>query len=116
MPHKPKKPCAHQGCPELTRGRFCETHAKQEAARYNKYERDPDSSKRYSGAWKQIRNAFLSANPLCEICRSCGILTPATVAHHKIKLSDGGTNDWANMSALCRECHSRLHAKQRDCF
>ena len=26
MPHKPKKPCRHYGCPNLTDGMFCEGH------------------------------------------------------------------------------------------
>jgi 5-methylcytosine-specific restriction protein A len=116
MPYKPKKPCAYHGCRELTAKRYCPAHTKQEAKQYNKYERDPASVKRYSGAWKKIRAAFLSVNPLCEMCSTDGRLTPATVAHHKIKLSDGGTNDWNNMTALCKQCHSRLHAKQRDYF
>jgi len=116
MPHKAKKPCAHRGCRELTSKRFCEAHAKQEAKRYNKYDRDPNSNKRYGRTWKVIRDAFLSANPLCTMCKAEGRLTPSTVAHHKVKITDGGTNDWENMEALCQECHSRLHAKQGDYF
>lgn len=116
MPYKAKKPCAYRGCRELTSKRYCDFHAKQEAKRYNRNERDPESSKRYGRTWKQIRAAFLSANPLCVICKEQDRLTPATLAHHKIKLSDGGTNDWENMAALCQECHSRLHARQGDYF
>ena len=41
MPRKPKKPCSYPGCPELTDGRYCEKHQKQENARYEKYDRDP---------------------------------------------------------------------------
>lgn len=40
-PKKPKKPCSYPGCPELTDGRYCEKHQKQENARYEKYDRDP---------------------------------------------------------------------------
>lgn len=116
MPYKAKKPCAYRGCRELTATRYCEVHAKQEAKRYNRNNRDPDSNKRYGRAWKQIRAAFLSANPLCVMCQSDGRLTPATLAHHKVKLTDGGTNDWENMVALCLECHSRLHSQQGDYF
>ena len=47
MPYKPKRPCSHPGCPELVDGRFCEAHAKQETRRYEKYDRDPASRKRY---------------------------------------------------------------------
>lgn len=116
MPYKPRKPCGHHGCPNLTSGRYCDTHTKQEAKLYNKFDRDPDSNKRYGRTWKQIRGAFLSANPLCELCKADGRLTPATLAHHKQKLTDGGTNDWDNLQALCQECHSRLHAEQKDYF
>ena len=116
MPYKAKKPCAHHGCRELTANRYCDAHAKQEAKRYNRHNRNPESNKRYGRTWKQIRAAFLSANPLCVVCVRNGRLTPATLAHHKVKLSDGGTNDWSNLQALCSECHSRLHAKHHDYF
>jgi len=116
MPHKPAKPCAHQGCRELTTSRYCDTHTRQEAKQYNRYYRDPNSRKRYGGTWKRIRAAFLAANPLCVICKQDGRLTPATLVHHKVKLTDGGTNEWHNLTALCSSCHSRLHTKQGDCF
>ena len=41
VPTKPKRPCSYPGCPKLTDGRFCEEHAKAEAKRYEKYDRDP---------------------------------------------------------------------------
>jgi 5-methylcytosine-specific restriction protein A len=116
MPYKPKKPCAYPGCPRLTGGRYCEEHAKQEARRYNRYERDPETNKRYGRSWTKIRAVFLQSHPLCEMCKAEGRLTPATLAHHKWKLTDGGTNDWSNLRALCSECHSRLHAQQGDYF
>jgi 5-methylcytosine-specific restriction protein A len=116
VPYKPKKPCGHRGCPKLTRGRYCEEHAKLKAKQYNRFHRDPDSYKRYGGAWKKIRAAFLKANPLCELCRERGRFTPATLVHHKRKLTDGGTNDWSNLQALCDSCHSSLHAGNGDYF
>ena len=116
MPYKAKKPCARHGCRELTTKRFCETHAKEEQKLYNRYGRDPASNKRYGGTWKKIRDAFLAANPMCAMFKDRGRLTAATVAHHKVKLSEGGTNDWENMMPLCQECHSRHHAKEKDYF
>ena len=116
MPYKPRKPCSHPGCRRLTTGRFCEEHAKAEAKRYNRYDRDPGTSKRYRGSWVRIRAAFLKANPLCESCKAEGRLTPAVLVHHQRKLTDGGTNDWLNLQALCQACHSRIHAKQGDYF
>ena len=116
LPNKPSKPCAHQGCPKLTRNRYCEAHAKQEARHYNKYARDPGTSKRYSGAWKKIRAAFLAAKPLCEMCRRDGRLTPATLVHHIRPLKESHDNSPENLMPLCSSCHSKLHAVQHDYF
>ena len=116
LPYKPKKPCAYPGCHRLTNSRYCEEHAKQEARRYNRYDRDPESNKRYDRKWQKIRAAFLSANPLCELCQLEGRLTPAELVHHKIKITDGGTNKWSNLQTLCQQHHSSLHAKQGDYF
>ena len=116
MPTKPMKPCAHHGCALLTHERFCPDHAKQEAQRYNRYERDPGTSKRYGRSWAKIRAAFLRANPLCDLCRADGIVRPAEMVHHKRKLTDGGSNDWSNLQPLCQSCHSKLHAHCGDYF
>jgi 5-methylcytosine-specific restriction protein A len=109
MPRKPKKPCKYQGCPKLTEGLFCDDHKQKESRRYNKYRRDPDSNKRYGTQWRKIRTRYITANPLCEICRESGRLTPADTVHHRIPLADGGTNEWGNLQALCSPCHSRIH-------
>ena len=116
MPHKSEKPCAHRGCPKLTAKRYCEAHAKEHAGNYNKYQRNPDSNKRYGRRWRGVRGGFLTSNPLCEICRENGRLTPATIAHHKVAVRDGGTDSWDNLQALCHECHARLHAGAGDYF
>jgi len=112
MPYRPKKPCARSGCANLTHGRYCDEHAKADMREYNKYERDPESNKRYGRNWKKIRAAFISANPLCEVCKDSGRFAPAAVVHHKKKLSDGGTNDKDNLMSMCESCHSRLHATE----
>ncbi|GHU37769.1 HNH endonuclease [Clostridia bacterium] len=114
MPYKPKKPCAYPSCPNLTDRRYCEEHSKQEAKRYNKYDRNPESNKRYGRSWKETRAAFLQVHPLCELCKADGKLTPATLVHHEHKVSEGGGNEWSNLQALCTVCHNRLHAEQGD--
>ncbi|GHV36222.1 hypothetical protein FACS18949_15380 [Clostridia bacterium] len=114
MPYKPKKPCAFNGCPSFTDSYYCDEHAKFEARRYNRYDRAPATNKRYGTAWKKIRAAFIAANPLCELCRRDGRLKPADLVHHKVKLSDGGTNAERNLMSLCQKCHSRLHAEHGD--
>ena len=112
MPKKPKRPCSHAGCANLTDGRYCPEHTKMETKRYDKYKRDPEHNKRYGRSWKKIRAAFLIANPLCGICEQEGKLVPATTVHHKQKLTEGGTHDHKNLQSICASCHSRLHAKE----
>lgn len=116
MPYKAKKPCIFRGCPNLTESgsSYCREHKLIEDKRYNKSERNPESNKRYGRDWKKIRTAFLSVNPLCEICKDSGKLKAANLVHHKIKLSDGGTNDKNNLMSLCQDCHSRIHVEQGD--
>jgi len=116
MPHRPPSPCAQRGCRELCHGRYCPEHKRKEQYRYNHFERDPGTNQRYGRAWDIIRAAFLQAHPLCEQCQREGRLTAAVLAHHKIKITDGGTNDWANLMALCSPCHSRTHIRQGDYF
>ena len=92
MPRKPKRPCSYPGCPELTEGRFCEKHEKEENKRYEKYDRDPAVRRRYGRAWKRIRDKFVSEHPL----------------------SKGGTHERSNLIALCKSCHARIHAENGD--
>ena len=109
MPRKPKRPCSYPGCPKLTDGRFCEEHAKVEAKRYEKYDRNPDTRRRYSRAWKRIRDRYISQYPLCEQCEKDGKIVPAAEVHHKIPISQGGTHARENLMSLCRSCHTKIH-------
>lgn len=111
MPRSPKRPCSHHGCPELTDGRFCAAHQMQEDQRYEKYQRDPATKKRYGRTWKRIRDRYIAAHPLCEQCRKAGRLTSAQEVHHILPLSAGGTHDEDNLMVLCITCHSTITAR-----
>jgi 5-methylcytosine-specific restriction protein A len=108
MPHKPKKPCAHPGCPKLTDARFCPAHAKRDAREYEKYRRDPETRRRYGAAWRRIRARYISAHPLCELCEKGGRITPAQEVHHILPLAKGGSHAEENLMALCSSCHSKI--------
>lgn len=114
MPRKPKRPCSHPSCPQLTDERFCPEHARQEARRYERYDRDPAVKKRYGKAWQRIRERYVASHPLCEACRKNGVLTPTEEVHHILPLSHGGTHDEHNLMALCKACHSAISAKDGD--
>ena len=81
LPRRPKRPCSYPGCPKLTDGRFCEEHAKVEAQRYERYERDPATKRRYGRAWKRIRDKYVQQHPFCELCYKKGQLVEIGRAH-----------------------------------
>ena len=112
MPRKPKRPCSYPGCPNLTDGRFCEGHVKEESKRYERYQRDPAAKKRYGRTWKRIRDRYIKEHPLCEICQKEDKLTLAEEVHHVVPLSKGGTHAEENLMALCTRCHSTITAME----
>jgi len=116
MPTKPKHPCAWPGCPELVESveRYCEKHRKQEARRYERYRRDPATRRRYDRRWRKIRYEYMKAHPLCERCLLEGRTVEAREVHHIIPLADGGTHATENLMALCKSCHSKIHAEKGD--
>ena len=116
MPRKPKKPCAYQGCPKLTEGRYCDAHKKLEDKMYDQYRRPRDHKDRYGYQWRKIRKRFLDTNPFCEMCVKEEKLTLATEVHHVLPLSHGGNNDRDNLMALCKSCHSRISVEMGDRF
>ena len=119
MPYKPRQPCAFPGCSQFAEnkrrnGQYCTEHQKVMDKRYNRYERDPESYRRYGRAWKHIRNCYIKAHPLCEECKRQNKLTPAEEVHHIVPLSHGGSNHDHNLMALCNSCHSRFTVESGD--
>ena len=91
--------CAVPGCPNITRFARCDEHRQA-------YEtgRGSASDRGYDDRWRSIRRAFLQVHPLC----SCG--APATEVDHKDGSGPRGNNDWSNLEAMCKPCHSRKTA------
>ena len=114
VPSRPKKPCAYPGCPNLTDGRYCAEHTRKANSDYEKYGRNRNTKRRYGRAWKRIRDRYAAEHPFCELCYSRGVLVPTEEIHHKLPLSEGGTHDRGNLIALCKPCHSQIHAKRGD--
>jgi len=56
-------------------------------------------------ALQALRDRLLSANPLCAMCKSRGLVTLATDLDHIVALTNGGGNDDENLQGLCAECH-----------
>lgn len=114
MPRKPKRACSYPGCPELTDDIYCKSHKKLANKHYNKYQRDPESNKRYGRRWKRIRDRYIKGHPLCEECQKHGRLTPVEEVHHILPLSKGGSNNPENLMSLCKSCHSAITVRDGD--
>ncbi len=53
----------------------------------------------------------LADEPLCRECGKIGRVTAATDVDHVIARAKGGTDDRANLRALCHRCHTRKTIK-----
>lgn len=100
MPVAALHPCAEAGCPELLeRGTArCPKHDLRR-------QRGSSTQQGYGQNWRRMRAAFLAANPWCGECGA-----PSTEADHKTPRSQGGSDDWDNLQAMCKSCHSRKTA------
>lgn len=115
MPRKPMRPCAFNGCSELTYGMYCEKHAKtaeqyrkDRQKKYNRYERDPEVVKKYDSRYRKLRELYIAAHPLCEECLKRGLHVPAEEVHHIKPVKWDGEHSFDNFMALCQSCHTKL--------
>ena len=67
-----------------------------------------------STAWRKMRAAHLSREPLCRMCGSENRVTAATLVDH----FDGNAmnNDPENFQSLCLPCHARKSAVENGAF
>ena len=105
MPVRPKRPCAHPGCPELVaEGKYCEKH------RASHPEETRSASYRgYGNAWQRVRKQYLAAHPLCVMCEAEGRYSRATVVDH-IQPHRGDRElfwDQSNWQPLCKAHHDK---------
>ncbi len=67
--------------------------------------------------WKSAREACLKkAGGLCEECLKKGLITPATIVHHRVHMNAKTITDpklrsgLDNLEALCVNCHAAAHS------
>lgn len=104
-PTKPKKPCAHPGCPALVpaNSKFCEKHKLLHP------EEVRSAAKRgYGSKWQKASKEYLRVHPLCVKCLEYGKFVKATDVDHIIPHRGDQTLFWdrSNWQALCHRHHS----------
>ena len=104
MPTKPKRPCKHPGCPQLTSGHYCELHVKMHIK-----DRASAFDRGYSSRWQKTSKRFLANHPFCAECERNGKLTPATIVDHIKPHRGDEVLFWneKNWQPLCKKCHDR---------
>lgn len=77
---------------------------------YDKYQRNAEARKFYNSvAWKRARATKLGHDPLCEICKQEGRVTPADMVHHIERITTGKRRlDLNFLVSLCHEHHNRV--------
>lgn len=99
--------------PRLPGEKFLKTRRAQSQKEYNQ-SRPIEHDFYQTTEWRKLRAAYRRAHPLCEECLRKGRTEPANVVDHIKEITDGGDPlDWNNLQSLCRACHNRKTAKER---
>lgn len=68
--------------------------------------RDSAASRGYGKRWAKLRTVILNRDKrLCQICLGMGRYATAREVDHITPKSQGGTDDPANLQAVCTHCH-----------
>ena len=102
MPYKPKRPCRHPGCPNLSDGLYCVEHAGGEA-------RESAAARGYDRRWQATRARYLQLHPLCAECARTGRIAAASVVDHITPHRGNKALFWdeGNWQPMCKSCHDR---------
>ena len=102
-----KRICTYPGCQRTSSTTRCEAHPYERPRR--------QGGQNYGRRWRNLRNAFIKAYPLCKHCQEKGRIKAAQDVDH-IDPFDGPDDprkyDWTNLQSLCRSCHNKKTAGQ----
>tara|TARA_R100001244_G_C5159438_1_gene130806 strand:- start:71 stop:409 length:339 start_codon:yes stop_codon:yes gene_type:complete len=66
-----------------------------------------------SKRWRSLRGYYLQMNPLCEMCKRAGYITPAEEIDHRTPIRLGGNRTTLdNLQSLCKPCHARKSGRE----
>jgi len=112
MPAAPPRPCTQPGCGRyaVTAGR-CADH-KREA--WVRPAHETAHARGYGSRWRKLRLLVMRRDQyLCQTCLTTGRHTTATEVDHVTPKSAGGSDDPANLVAICHACHITKTLRER---
>lgn len=116
MPTVPKQTkCAYLGCTNERSplNTYCPLHG---GKGYNDtFKRKQFNAKYQTAQWARVRARTLSANPLCQSCKTLGKVTAATEVDHLFAWQLIGEDAfYANVfQSLCKNCHTLKGSLER---
>ncbi|MCC4349797.1 HNH endonuclease [Limosilactobacillus reuteri] len=68
-----------------------------------------------SKEWRKLSHHWLMINPLCEACKSHGIVRKGDVVDHIVELRDNFEKrlDEDNLQTLCYSCHNKKTKREK---
>lgn len=106
---RPLKVCAKPGCHTLTRERYCSAHRPLSSWAHEK----STTQRGYGHAWRQLRRQILVRDRhLCQSCLRAQRTSVASDVDHVRPRSQGGTDEPANLEAICKACHQAKSSRE----
>jgi 5-methylcytosine-specific restriction protein A len=115
MPSKPLRTCSTPGCPNLTPKGKCDTCKAKRGTDGPRAPWHAQSHRWYASArWREARQRFLVAHPLCVQCEQAGRVVPATVVDHIVPHRGNPERFWdvLNWRSLCVSHHNAKSANE----
>jgi len=114
MPTAAPKPCCQCGVLVTDGTTRCAAH-KARAGTFADRSRGTRQQRGYGADWDRLRQVVMRRDAgLCQPCRRHGIFHAAHAVDHIVAKERGGTDDEANLQAICRAAHqAKTDAEKR---
>lgn len=92
---------------------YCPAHARPAPGTFADRSRGSRHERGYGSDWDKRRKRILTRDKgLCQPCLQQGVVAPATQVDHLVPKAQGGTDEDANLQAICRACHQAKTARE----
>ena len=117
------KKCTFGGCPQTVMVEDndrnpprCPRHAKKFTPKKIYHDHHYHRARYFYGTsqWKNLREQYINAHPLCERCEDQGYIVEGREVDHIVEIEDGGDKtDPDNLQTLCVSCHRKKTAEEK---